>query len=109
MATSNNEITDRTFEQAVRARIPVLIDFWGDDCVPCKMMDPVLDEIKSKYQGKVAVVKANIKNCSKAVQQYSVMTVPTLILFKNGKPVEKVTGVVREKALNQLLSSNLSS
>lgn len=103
-----SELTDRTFEQTVRSRIPVLIDFWGDDCVPCKMMEPIIDGIKSKYHGKVIVVKANIKNCSKVVEQYKVMTVPTLILFKNGNPIEKVTGVVRESMLNKLLSSNLS-
>ena len=108
MPVLNSELTDRTFEQAVRSRIPVLIDFWGDDCVPCKMMEPIIDGIKSKYQGKVTVVKANIKNCTKVVEQYKVMSIPTLILFKDGKPVEKVTGVVRESALNKLLSSNLS-
>ena len=108
MPVINSELTDRTFGQAVRSRIPVLIDFWGDDCVPCKMMEPIIDKIKSKYQGKLMVVKANIKNCEKVVKQYKVMSVPTLMLFKEGKPVEKVTGVVREVALNKLLSSNLS-
>jgi thioredoxin 1 len=71
-------------------------------------MDSVLDEIQLKYNGKLIVVKANIKNCSKIVEQYKVMSVPTLILFKDGKPVEKVTGVVRETALDKLLYSNLS-
>jgi thioredoxin 1 len=103
-----SELTDRTFDQAVRSRIPVLIDFWGDDCVPCKMMEPIIEEIKSRYQGKVTVVKANIKNCTKVVEQYKVMSIPTLMLFKDGKPVEKITGVVRETALNKLLSSSLS-
>lgn len=103
-----NELTDRTFDQAVKSRIPVLIDFWGDDCVPCKMMEPIIDEIKSRYQGKVTVVKANIKYCTKVVEQYRVMSIPTLMLFKDGKPVEKVTGVVRETALSKLISSNLS-
>lgn len=102
-----NETTDRTFEQTIRSPVPVLIDFFGDNCVPCKMMDPVLDGIKAKYHGRMAVVKANIKNCSKAVDQYKVMSVPTLILFKGGKPVERISGVVRETALNMLLSLSI--
>ena len=107
MITIKNEITDRTFEQAVKSHIPVLIDFWGDDCVPCKMMEPIIDELRMKYQGKVTIVKANIKNCSKIVERYKIMSVPTLMLFKDGKPVEKVIGVVRETILNKLLFSNL--
>jgi thioredoxin 1 len=106
--TDISELTDRTFEQTIKSRSAVLIDFWGDNCVPCKMMEPILHHIHTKYSGKLTVVKANIKNCSKAVEQYKVMSVPTIILFKNGKPVEKLTGVVKETILNRLISSNLS-
>lgn len=109
MPVLNSEITDRTFAQTIRSRMPVLIDFWGDDCVPCKMIEPFIEDIKTRYLGRVTIVKANIKNCPKVVERYKVMSVPTLILFKDGQPVEKITGVVRETALNKLLSSNLNN
>lgn len=85
----------------------VLVDFWGDDCVPCKMLEPSIESIYQKYKTKIRVAKANIKYCSRVVQKYNIMSLPTLILFKRGAPVEVFIGVIREVFLSQKIEENI--
>jgi thioredoxin 1 len=100
-------LNDITFEQMIRSHVPVLIDFWGDNCVPCKMMETIIDGIRSKYNGKLLVYKANINNCSKVIEQYKVRSLPTIVLFKEGKLVDKFSGVIREEALCRRIDSRI--
>lgn len=101
------EVNDRNFEQVIRSNSIVIIDFWGDNCVPCKMMDPILYEIYKKFKKKVGVAKGNIKNCSKIVKKYNIMSIPTLMLFKSGTPIKKYSGVVKEAILSQKIQENI--
>lgn len=103
------EITDATFEEEViKSPTPVLVDFWAPWCGPCKMMGPIIDELTRDNEGKpVKIVKLNIDENSNAPAKYSVMSIPTLIFFKNGQPVDQMSGVqdksVLQNKLNELL------
>lgn len=71
---------------------PVLVDFWAEWCPPCKMLEPIVDEIASEYQGKLRVARLNTDFNPEIQMQYGIMGIPTLILFKGGEPVERITG-----------------
>ena len=92
------KITESNFEQEVLgADIPVLVDFWADWCGPCRMLAPVLKEIADSYEGKVKVGKVNVDEEPELAGRFSVASIPTLILFKDGEIVNTSVGV-RPKA-----------
>lgn len=87
------DITDQTFEQEVlKSDIPVLVDFWADWCMPCRIVSPVVEELGKEYEGKAKVVKLNVDDNPDTASKYNVMSIPTLIVFKNGQPVKTVIG-----------------
>jgi thioredoxin 1 len=98
------EVTDQTFEEAVlKAKLPTVVDFWAVWCGPCKMIAPVLEEIAADYDGKLQVLKLDVDHNNQSAMQYGVMSIPTLILFKNGQPVERIVGFMpKEKLLKRL-------
>ena len=98
------EVTDATFEEAVlQADLPTVVDFWAVWCGPCKMIAPVLEEIASDYAGKLQVTKLDVDYNNESAARYGVMSIPTLILFKGGKPVERIVGFMpKEKLLAKL-------
>ena len=84
-------VTDDTFESEVlQSQQPVLVDYWAEWCGPCKMIAPILDVIAKDYAGKLKVAKVNIDDNPKLEEQYEIMTLPTLLLFKDGQPGEKL-------------------
>jgi thioredoxin 1 len=86
-------VTDDTFEEIVlKATLPTVVDFWAVWCGPCKMIAPVLEEIANDYDGKLQVTKLDVDHNSQSAMQYGVMSIPTLILFKNGQAVERIVG-----------------
>jgi thioredoxin 1 len=95
---------DSNFEQAKRLNKLVLLEFEGEGCVPCKMMGPVMERVENRYKGKLTVLKGNIENCPKTVKQFKIMSIPTIIIFEDGMPVERFTGMVREDVLNKKIS-----
>ena len=96
------DVTDETFADVVlEASLPAIVDFWAVWCAPCKMIAPILEQIAEEYEGRLQVVKLDIDGNPQTVTQYGVMGIPTLILFKNGAPVEFMQGM-RPKA--QILS-----
>jgi thioredoxin 1 len=93
------------FEESVlRADKPILVDFFADWCGPCKMAGPVLDELTDEAQGKYEVVKINIDQNQPLAQEYGVMSIPTVILFKDGKEVDRKIGFGGKEGYKELLS-----
>ena len=100
--------TDETFNQDVlKSDIPVLLDFWAEWCGPCKMIGPLLGELSEEYADKVKIVKLNVDENNNTAIQYSVRSIPTLILFKNGQVQAQHIGAAAKGQLKQFLDSNL--
>jgi thioredoxin 1 len=100
------QFTDMNFKkEALEADMPVLVDFYADWCGPCKMMAPVIDELAKEYEGKVKIGKLNVDDNPETARQYRVMTIPTLIIYKNGGLVDTVVGVVAKNALKEKLDA----
>ena len=103
-----HEFTDAAFPSEVIASAkPVLVDFWAPWCGPCKMMGPILDKVAKDMADQVLIGKLNVDDNPQAAQQYGVMSIPTLILFKGGKPVGQVTGFQPEPKLREFIASHL--
>lgn len=98
------EVTDKTFEEMVlNAELPTVVDFWAVWCGPCKMIAPVLEQIADEYAGQLQVAKLDVDSNNATTFQYGVMSIPTLILFKEGEVVERVVGnMPKEKLLAKL-------
>ena len=88
------EITEKNFEEEViKSNIPVLVDFWATWCAPCVKIVPVLEELSSEYEGKMNFAKVNIENDGSIAQQFGIMSIPTLLIFKGGKVMQQIVGV----------------
>lgn len=87
------KMNEETFQsEVIKSEVPVLVDFTAVWCQPCKMLDPIVKELAQDWQGKVKVVKLDVDDNPNLAMNYQVMGVPTLMLFKSGQPVERVTG-----------------
>jgi thioredoxin 1 len=97
--------SDADFEQDVlESNEPVLVDFWAEWCAPCLMIAPIVKEIADEYEGQIRVAKLDADENPNTMQAYGIMGIPTLILFKDGKAVERITGFMpKERLLNRLL------
>jgi thioredoxin 1 len=103
------EVTDSTFEEAVlKAEQPTIVDFWAVWCGPCKMIAPVLEQIAVEYDGQLQVAKLDVDHNSQSAMQYGVMSIPTLILFKDGQPVERIVGFMPKEKLLKRITPHLS-
>ena len=101
MASENiTVLSDDTFASTVSGEgEPVLVDFWAEWCGPCKMIAPILDEIADEQVGSLKIAKLNVDEAPTTARQYEVMSIPTMILFKDGQPVKKIVGAKPKAAL----------
>ena len=98
------EITTDNFEQEVlNSDVPVMIDFWATWCMPCKMLAPVIEELAEEANGAYKVGKIDVDRSPSLAAQFGVMSIPTVIVFKNGKAAEKSVGVVPKNQLEAML------
>jgi thioredoxin 1 len=101
-------VTDTSFEQDVlQSDRPVLLDFWAEWCGPCKAIAPLLEEIAGEYAGKVTIAKMNVDENPKTPMRFNVRSIPTLILFKNGKAEGQKIGAGRKAEFAAFLDSKL--
>lgn len=98
--------TDENFNQEVLSSdIPVLVDFYADWCGPCKMLAPTIEALAEEFEGKVKIGKLNVDNAPDTAQKFGIMSIPTLLYFKNGELVNKSIGVVAKSEIEQVLNS----
>ncbi len=94
------QVTDNTFDaEVLKPDIPVLVDFWAEWCAPCKTIAPFLEQIAAEYAGKIKVVKLDVDSNNQPAMQFGVRGLPTLLLFKNGQTVERLTGAISKERL----------
>lgn len=106
MATLN--ITDSDFEEKViKSQTPILVDFWAPWCGPCKMAEPVLEELSDQYDSKVSIVKLNVDDNQSSAAKYGVMSIPTTILFKDGQELGRQIGFAGKEAFEDLMKKAL--
>jgi thioredoxin 1 len=87
------EVNDSSFDQMVlQSKTPVLVDFWAAWCGPCRMVAPIVEELAGEYEGKVTMVKLNVDENPQIASQYGIMSIPTLLIFKDGAPVSNIVG-----------------
>lgn len=102
------EVTDSNFEELINGDKPVLVDFWAEWCGPCKMIGPVVEELAGQYEGQAVIGKMDVDVNAQVPAQFGIRSIPTLMIFKGGKLVDKVVGAVPKAVLEDKLNAHLS-
>lgn len=101
------ELDNATFQEVIKSDTPVVVDFWANWCMPCKIFAPVLEELSDEYDGKAQFCKVNIDDCMELAEQYAVTSIPTVIIFKNGDPEVRMIGVRPKQEVLEALKQHL--
>ncbi|MCL8208536.1 MAG: thioredoxin [Actinomycetia bacterium] len=101
-------VTEQTFEQEVlKADLPVLVDFWAEWCGPCRLIAPIVEELAGEYAGRLKVVKVDVDDNQHLAMRYSIMSIPTLGVFKGGQMVERIVGYMPKPELKRRIEGAL--
>jgi len=110
MGAKAQSVTEQTFEtEVLKASTPVLVDFWATWCGPCKMIAPLVEELAGEYEGKLAVRKLDVDENGGIAARYSIMSIPTLGIFRNGQLVERIVGYMPKEQLKKRIDTVLTS
>ena len=110
MAESNGiqQVTDQDFDKTVlQAGKPAFVDFWAPWCGPCRIIGPIVEELAPSYQGRAVITKMNVDDNPQVAQKYGVTSIPTLMMFKDGKLVDRVVGAMPKGELQKFIERNL--
>ncbi|MDO7907044.1 thioredoxin [Paenibacillus sp. JX-17] len=99
-------VSDQSFKNEVEGQGTVLVDFWAPWCGPCKMLAPILDELSTELGDDVKIAKVNVDENPESASRFGVMSIPTLIFFKDGQPVDKVVGLNSKEALKGIIAKH---
>jgi len=101
-------VTDSDFsEKVLESEIPVLVDFWAEWCMPCRLVEPIIEELAEEYDGVVKFARLDVDSNPQTSVQYGIRSIPSLILFRDGKPVSQIVGAMPKLALKSRLDSSL--
>ncbi len=104
------DVTDQAFQEAVlKSTIPTLVDFWAPWCEPCRIVGPIVEELAKEYQGKATVVKMNVDDNPDTAARYNVMSIPTLIIFKDGNPARTIIGAQPKENIKRAIEETIGS
>jgi thioredoxin 1 len=101
------QIGDADFDNVLNAGKPVFVDFWAPWCGPCRIIGPIVEELAPTYEGKAVITKLNVDDNPMVAQRYGVTSIPTLMMFKDGKLVDRMVGAAPKNALQQFIDRNL--
>ena len=102
--------TDSGFKtEVLESKTPVIVDFWAPWCAPCRIVSPIIDELAQEFEGKVKVGKLNVDENTQIASQYNVMSIPSIVFFKNGKPVRTMVGAQSKENYKRAIEETLFS
>ncbi len=101
-------VTEQTFQaEVLDSKVPVLVDFYADWCAPCRMIEPIVEEIADEFSGRIEIRKADLDNMPRIAARFGVRSIPTLMVFKDGSPQEILVGAVAKSQVTNLLARHL--
>jgi len=101
--------TDHNFEELIKRYPLVFVDFWAEWCLPCRVISPVIEELAEQYAGKIVFLKVNVDENPITASRYGIESIPTMIIFKNGRPVDVIVGAYPKKVIEERIRKNLAN